>query len=720
MGLSYYTSRGIEPYVTPDNKINIRKQTDPGTDAYSRPTATPEQSAQMQYQRTHSPQQVQAQQIEQQRARNITMGVSQSERNRASYIQASRNKQVLLSNGQQIVGYLETPKDTRTISIQVNEPTIKNDKMEPIGLPLYSSLIGISDWVRNTAGLKEQVSDADLNKITGNNQYSTAFLQFGRGAFNTAAGFPEFIGYGLAGTEAAIRKPELIGIKKQGIDPVVPAMLVYGVAEGQWRAMTTDPFGFAGGVAVGVLAGKAVGGAGTRYFGIKNTLGREFVPAYGKTGIAVPPSAGYPWTRQIMNLKQTRRSFKEGRLIDVVAKNPAGTVDLANLPKNSLLPDELPLTGDKVRSYTAHEAYEVRTPGDVYVIKHPDPKQLSPTDLPGYYGAPVIEQHFHHVAGQIKAAIGFDTKIIKSPSVIRAEIGGIEGFPRNIEGNFPAMREYIADFKKSGGKAVRPKTKREAEIVIPAGTEMEVIANKYYTKVGGIGKNQWGGIRTPISQQRATGRFFTPEEMLAKEQGIPTSKSSSDPYYRYSSPIVNLANPLSYTGLSKVQSKPSPPPDFRRAPDKGVRSPVKSTKFKRPYDIYESQPQPVTISSPPPSKSRISYPGVSSGFSSSGKSSGGYSGGYSGGSSGGGSSGGPSGGRNGIPSRYVPPYLPRPVARYVPLASTAPKKSDNRSRMWSGRWKGTTITNKVIGFKEFFGDIKAPKEKTKKRKWGII
>jgi len=114
MGLEYYTSRGLEPYINPQTgKVDVRKPAAAGSDPWAAPTSTPEQAQQMAYVRGHSRQEVQAQQVAEQQRRNDAMvGPSAAELQRTGYERATqvekKNYFIPLSNNQGIVGIPET------------------------------------------------------------------------------------------------------------------------------------------------------------------------------------------------------------------------------------------------------------------------------------------------------------------------------------------------------------------------------------------------------------------------------------------------------------------------------------------------------------------------------------------------------------------------------------------------------------------------------------
>ena len=178
MGLEYYTSRGIEPYVNPNTgKIAVRQETPQNYDQYSRGPSTPEQDVQVRYQQTHTAQQVQQQQIQQQNVRNEQMRqqgiVTQAERQRMLMSKAS------ISPGGS-TQYLQKPQfdvNQQTMyqtvqpepmfqNIPVVGPTLQgaSDYADSLGPGFWAGATGIGDII-TTGKVGENLSQrSQMNK----------------------------------------------------------------------------------------------------------------------------------------------------------------------------------------------------------------------------------------------------------------------------------------------------------------------------------------------------------------------------------------------------------------------------------------------------------------------------------------------------------------------------------------------------------------------------
>jgi hypothetical protein len=344
---------------------------------------------------------------------------------------------------------------------------------------------------------------------------------------------------------------EMVGMSIEGGERVakhaehLPGLAAAGGAM-QAEGFVSNPVGSTAQL-VGTYALLAGGGAAiNKGIGLVRTRGQGYVPI---EQIGYGPEEGFPLAPKRMTSEQLRGSFERSTLEPTPTKTSRG-VDVTHVPANAALPGE---AAGKSYMWTAWENSPNKLVGIMDRVRGQNTYVLGrgTSEIPGMYGAPVAESYFTKAGGQMPDTIGFDIGI-KKPSLLRTEMSGIDTVPSGLSRQTMAMKaagvetepayagitRYIQE-RVAPGRAAMPMTKIEYEAVLQQGNEIQVTQPRYYTKVGGIGREHIGGTRLPIFEQQATGRIVE----TAPESAI-SSVSGSGDYSGYRGEALVSAYPL--------------------------------------------------------------------------------------------------------------------------------------------------------------------------------
>jgi hypothetical protein len=682
MGLSYYTSRGMEPYINPDTgKVDVRAPTS-NKDQWSTPTSTPEQAAQMAYVQSHTPAQVQQAQRAAQQARNDRMGISQSEINRQASIRAA-NAPIAISNGQSIVGSVKMPTGQKSNITPWTLTERQSDEQRMYAAaptaPMYSAKI-----VEDFSGASKYLN-TNIPSIPDGIANIPVLGSVAWGVRDLAVGLPMAVPQIVGTFEYAARATS----RTQAGNP--DEFIYYNLkigSENAIQSLKTDPVRFL----TPIILPMAIGGAAAKGGGVLRTIGKSElkIENYG-----YEPSKGYPKNPTPTSAKNVLASFKGNTLVPVPKEMSTG-LDVPYVPTQARLPGTV-LKGNERVILTGWEQPPPAKVGQTYVMPAAETSETS-----GMYAAPVAELYFTHISTPMSEAIGFGSPL-KRPTAVYTIVHGVEAVPKGLRTKL-GSKNFIEQQSKPG-VAYADLYKGEYQAILASGQEVKVTASNYYFKVGGFGKSRLFGTRIPLVEQRTTGVFQAIPKVNKIQYAMP-EKYSYKPQ-----PLIDLT--YAPVGLSAYSGGMTKVPSYRSA----VSSASYPSTTKVPS--YRS----VASSSYSPSRASPSYSSRSSTAPSSGSSSSGSSGGSSGGSS----SRPPYTPPSYTPPSYTPPYSPPPykppyypsttrrppISRsYLPLSyAKTPKGSSHRGRGYS-TWTGAGIINKVVTLKQAFG--------TRAKKWRLI
>ena len=294
----------------------------------------------------------------------------------------------------------------------------------------------------------------------------------------------------------------------------------------------------------GALAIGSIKAGFTKTYGIIRTSGKEYIPIE-KIGYDV--KEGFPVSYKITE-KSLSRSFADNTLdpfpeMMSVTKKPPSYV-----PKQARLPTDVIDSNTRIL-WTGWE----KMPSSIgkFVLGE------GSSELKGAYTGPVAQTYYTKVGGQMPNILGFDFSLVKRPAIVKWQIPAseLEIVPKSVRsGGYPSIQAYID--AKPGGKAFMPHMKAEYEAVIPRRNVVEITDVKYYTKLGGFGKEHFMGTRTPIFETILTGVKEIDTDITVSKSKTPVISPS---YYKGSS-MLNLAD-ISYSipssiSMSRVSKSP--------------------------------------------------------------------------------------------------------------------------------------------------------------------
>ena len=166
--------------------------------------------------------------------------------------------------------------------------------------------------------------------------------------------------------------------------------------------------------------------------------------------------------------------------------------------------------------------------------------KLRPGDLPGLYVAPSVSPHFLRT-GMIRPKEMpkpsylerfFSQQESLTPTIIRAEVPGVKRIPAHERLSLEASRRAVLKMEKAEAIITRDVElaqfrtgKVEAEAVIPPGSQLKRVGEKYYVQIG--------DRRVPIDSYVAEAMIKAPtlKEITVIKKG-PKIRKEPDPYYR--------------------------------------------------------------------------------------------------------------------------------------------------------------------------------------------
>lgn len=308
------------------------------------------------------------------------------------------------------------------------------------------------------------------------------------------------------------------------------AIVAGGVITG--KQAVEDPFGFAGNIVGTTLMMGSIKSISTKATGIIRTTGKEYIPIE-KIGYDV--KEGFPISERITE-KSLIKSFEKNTLVPEPSRMSISGKPPSYVPETARLPTDF-ISGKERIMWTGWE----KTPSGNILSGGKFTLEGGSSEIPGMYGAPVAESYFTKTGTQMPNIIGFDTTIIKRPSLIHTTVFDIKPTPELIRSNLESVKRFASE--QTGGNAIAPLMKSEYEIVLPEGNVLQLKQTKYFTKLGGFGEKHIFGTRVPIIEAVATG-----EKAKVGLIDIPSFKPS---YYKGQS-LINLSDALYSTPFLKI------------------------------------------------------------------------------------------------------------------------------------------------------------------------